>query len=469
LIMKYSEAISFLSRLERFGIKLGLTRIKQLLADLGNPQQKLKVIHIAGTNGKGSVAAMVAYILQAAGFQVGLFTSPHLLDWRERFAIFESNGISFIAKKEFSLCFQKIKPIINRFKKQKNSPTVFEVLTALAFDYFAKKQLDFAIMEVGLGGRLDATNVGKPLVSVITNIGLEHKEYLGDTLEMIAGEKAGIIKKRGIVVTAEGAPVPLKIIKKKCKIKSAKLIQIGKDIKINSYRLFKKELASSEIIPSLNRKGKKLHFKGKTLTKFITSLSVKGLRGNYPNLELSLPGKHQAVNAATAIGTVECLIFSGIEISSQVIRSGLKSVYWPARFELISTRPTVLLDGAHNPGGAYAAARTIKEIDSYRELLVIFGCLKDKDYEGMLKRLLPLVSQIIITKPHSDRSLDPFIIAQAIKKYGVPFFVREKIKEALKFTLKKAKADDVVFIAGSLYLAGEVKRYLIQSMGKRCD
>ena len=434
-MMNYSEATSLLSGLERFGIRLGLERIKELLAYLGHPEGRLKIIHVAGTNGKGSTAAMIASILRASGFRVGRFTSPHLVDWRERLAVLEGKEVSFISKRKFSSGIERLKPPISRLQKEENSPTIFEVLTALALYHFAGKKLDFAVMEVGLGGRLDATNVVKPLVSVITNVALEHQEYLGDTKEKIAGEKAGVIKKGGIVVSAESAPALLKIIEKKCKTKSAGLIRIGKDIEIFSYQL--------QVL------------KGK----FTSSFTVKGLKGLYVNLELSLAGEHQALNAATAIGAVESLSFSGIEIPPQAIRKGLKSVYWPARLEAISRKPAVLIDGAHNPAAAEAAAKTLKQANGYRELLLIIGCLKDKDIDGMLKVFLPLSSCIIATKPANSRALEPGIIAQKVRKYGRRCLVKRNVKEALNYASGKARVEDLIFVTGSFYLAGEIKKF----------
>ncbi len=440
--MRYIEAVHFLSRFERFGIKLGLKRIKELLAFLDNPQDKVKIIHVTGTNGKGSVSSMIAYILRASGFRVGLFTSPHLVDWRERFMVFDGTGVSFISKKEFSEGLERLKPVLIRLKKERKNPTLFELLTALAFDYFARQKLDFAVMEVGLGGRLDATNVGTPLVSIITNISLEHQQYLGNNLKAIAGEKAAIIKKQGVVVTGETKPVPLKVIKAKCRDKSARLIQVGKDVKITSYR-FKS-------------------FRGK----FNVYLDIMGLNNFYRNLELSLIGKHQAFNAATAVSAVESLIFYGIKISPRAIRTGLKTVNWPARFELIAKKPLVFLDGAHNPGAASAVVKTIKEVDSFRELFLVFGCLKDKDYKGMLESFLPLASEVIITRSRNNRSLEPSIISRQVKEYGVPFVIQRNPVEALKLAFKKAKTGDFIFITGSLYLAGEIKRYLLRFKGK---
>ena len=434
-MMNYSEATSLLSSLKNFGIKLGLERIRELLAYLGHPEEQLKIIHVAGTNGKGSVAAMTASILQASGFRVGRFTSPHLADWRERLAVLEGKDLSFISRREFCSGIERLKPPINQLQKEKNSPTVFEVLTALALYYFAGKEMDFAIMEVGLGGRLDATNVVKPLVSVITNVALDHQEYLGDTKEKIAREKAGIIKKGGIVVSAETVPAVSKIIEERCKAKSARLIRIGQDVKILSCQL--------QVLRE----------------KFAVSFTVKGLKGLYSNLELSLAGEHQALNAATAIGAVESLSFSGIKIPPQAIRKGLKSVYWPARLEVISKKPVVLIDGAHNPAAAEAVAKTLKQLkqmNGYRELFLIIGCLKDKDIDGMLKVFLPLSSRIIATKPANSRVLDPGIIAQKVRNYGRKCLIKREINEALNYVSGEARVEDLVLITGSLYLAGEI-------------
>ena len=435
---EFSNGVSQLARLQRFGIKLGLERIKEMAAFLGHPEKGLKIIHVAGTNGKGSAAAMVAYILEAAGFRVGLFTSPHLADWQERLAILKGKGLSFISKKEFAEGIEKARPVISKLKREKNGPTVFEALTALAFDYFAAKKVDFAVMEVGLGGRLDATNIGNPLVSVITNVSLEHTEYLGKTKERIAKEKAGIIKGGGVVISTEKDPKILEIIKGRCKRKKVKFIKVGKDIKILSFRIIQP--------------------KGKSPKSWGGVITVKGLKGIYSNLKLSLGGEYQAENAAIAIGAVESLSFFGIEIHRQAIRRGLESVYWPGRLELISTRPMVLLDGAHNPSAAVAVAKTLKKLRGYKESFLIFGCLKDKDADGILKAFLPLVNRVVITQPQNSRALAAKIISQNLNKYGRSGVVKGRVKEALKYALNQAKIKDLILITGSLYLAGEVAR-----------
>ncbi len=332
--------------LEKFGINLGLDRIIYLLDKLGNPHQKFKSIHIAGTNGKGSTAAMLASILKEAGYKVGLYTSPHLFDYRERIKI---NGKD-ISKKDFQEGSRRVKKVAKGMRGRRGQPTIFEVLTAVAFWHFAKKRVDYAIVEVGMGGRLDATNVLNPLVSIITNISYEHTKVLGKTLAKIAGEKAAIIKPCVPVITAEDKAEPLGVIEKACRKNGSLLFEVGKKKKAVS----RKQLAVS----------------GKLL------------------------GEHQKVNAMCALSA---LLLADIKVSKSAIRRGLQEVDWPGRFQILSKKPLIIVDGAHNPAGMNALRVTIEEMFP-QKFAVIFGCQKDKDYKKMLKELNPITKETIFTR-----------------------------------------------------------------------
>jgi len=391
--MKYP----YLDSLEKFGMNLGLERISYLLEKLGNPHLKFKSIHVAGTNGKGSTCAMAASILKEAGYKVGLYTSPHLFDYTERIKV---NGKD-IARKEFRQGLSLVKQLAGEpeteslgslSKKEPRihsqvpcEPTVFEVLTALAFWYFAKKKVDYAVVEVGLGGRLDATNVLTPQVSVITNIDLEHTEILGKTLAKIAGEKAAIIKPGVPVVTAETKREPLAVVKKKAEEEGSLLTAVsGKQIAVSS----------------------------------------------------QLPGEHQKLNAACAVAAVR---LSGAKVTKTQLKNGLKKAEWPARFQIVSKKPLIIVDGAHNPAGAKVLAATLKKLYPRTKFTVIYGCQKTKDFKGCLKHLKPVIARLIKTRSSHPEASEGISLKQAFERWDK--------KEPL-------------LITGSLFLVADALRFL---------
>ncbi|OGC12304.1 hypothetical protein A3K48_07625 [candidate division WOR-1 bacterium RIFOXYA12_FULL_52_29] len=343
--MRKSVAVEkYLSSLEKFGVNLGLERIAALLGKLGNPQLKVQTIHVAGTNGKGSTCAMIAAILKEAGYKVGLYTSPHLISYNERFKINdrEISGPDLAAG---------IKTVRLAADKLADKPTVFEVLTAVAFWYFAKEKVDYAVIEVGMGGRLDATNVISPLVSVITNVELEHTTVLGRTLAKIAVEKGGIIKPGVPVVTAEKKADVLTVLAHQAGREQSLLVQIG------------------------------------TVGK---------------GFETNLVGAHQKANAACAVAAVR---LAGIVADKKAIIAGLKKVRWPARFQVIKKRPLTIIDGAHNPSGIMTLVDTLGSEFPGRKFVFIFGAQQDKETGPMLDSLRPLAEEIIITRSsHQDSS-----------------------------------------------------------------
>jgi len=407
---------AYLDSLNVDTMRFGLTAITALLSRLGNPQNSYKTILIAGTNGKGSTAAMTSSILCSAGYKVGLYTSPHLVDVRERIVI---NGKK-ISLKEFNRTIAYVKD------KKEQLVTYFEFLTAVAYVYFQRQKVDIAVLEVGLGGRLDATNVCKPMVSVITNIAFDHIDYLGNTLDSIAREKAGIIKQKGVCITAAKQKKVLEVLKNVCLRRRAKLYCLNSDIKI---------------------KKQKDGF-----------LNYQGLYRNLKNLKIPLQGDHQLSNAALALAAIELCAKKGFNIADTAIYAGLKNTHWEARLEVLQNQPLFLLDGAHNPAGISVLCRSFKKGFSYRRLILIFGALADKDYRRMLQKIVPLASIIILTQLKTKRAVPVNDIMETVKKMGYPAIVTENVKQAIERAQALAKKQDLICATGSFYLAGEVKQ-----------
>lgn len=414
--MKKFDPSAYLTGLNIDVMRFGLETIAELLSRLGNPQNDYKTILIAGTNGKGSTATMTASILESAGYKVGLYTSPHLVDVRERIVI---NGKK-IPRKDFDQIIADIK------EKTKKPLTYFELLTAAAFVFFQRRKVDIAVLEVGLGGRLDATNVCKPLVSIITNIAFDHMAYLGNTLESITREKAGIIKQNGICVTAAKQKKVLQVLKNICSRRKAKLYRLGSDIKIVKQK-----------------------------NSFFAYL---GLYRELSGLTISLQGEHQLANAALALAAIELSEKKGLIIDNDAIRAGLKNAYLNARMEVLQKEPLFLLDGAHNPAGISVLCRALKKDFSYRRLILIFGTLADKDYRQTLKKIAPLAQKIIITKLKTNRAMSPDNIRIILDKMGYAAVMTENVNQSIKMAQALAGKEDLICATGSLYLAGEVKQ-----------
>ena len=414
--MNKLESSAYLASLNIDKMRFGLKAITELLARLGNPQNSYKTILIAGTNGKGSTAAMTSSILSSAGYKVGLYTSPHLVDVRERIVI---NGEK-ISLKEFN---QTIADVKDRIQPP---VTYFEFLTAVAFVYFQRQKVDIAVLEVGLGGRLDATNVCKPLVSVITNIAFDHTDYLGNTLNSIAREKAGIIKQKGICITAAKQKKVVDVLRDVCQRRRAKFYCLGRDIKIKKQK-----------------------------DGFFT---YQGFNRNLKNLKIPLQGDHQLSNAALALAAIELCEKKGFSIADTAIYAGLKNTHWEARLEVLQNQPLFLLDGAHNPAGISVLCRTLKKDFSYRRLILIFGSLADKDYRRMLQKIIPLTSIIILTQLKTKRAVSVNDIMETVKKMGYPAIVTENVKQAIERAQAMANKQDLICATGSFYLAGEIKQ-----------
>ena len=419
--MNITDPYTYLAGLNIDSMRFGLEAITELLKLLGNPQNSYKSILIAGTNGKGSTASMAASILHSAGYKVGLYTSPHLINVRERIVV---NGKK-ITKSEFS----RIVADVRRGRKQ--PVTYFEFLTAVAFLYFQRQQVDIAVLEVGLGGRLDATNVCKPIVSVITNIGLDHTAYLGSSLTAIAGEKAGIIKQNGICITAAKQKQVLEVLSCVCLERRAKLYSLGSDIKIKKQK--------------------------------DGLLSYQGLNRNLKDLPLPLRGRHQFSNAALAVAAVELCAKNGFQIDDDAISRGLASTQWDARLEILQHNPLFLLDGAHNPAGMRVLCQALKKDYSYRRLVFIFGALADKNYREMLRIILLLSPKIIITQLKAPRAVSVADLERVLNERGYPVIVTENVTKAIERAKAIAGGRDLICAAGSLYLVGEVKQIFPQT------
>jgi dihydrofolate synthase / folylpolyglutamate synthase len=405
-----------LDGLGRFEIRLSLDPISRFLERLDNPQNTYGTVLIGGTNGKGSIAAMVASALSHGGFRVGLYTSPHLIDVRERIRI---DG-EMISRDEMEAWIERIKA------HSTEDLTYFEILTAVAFLYFQQREVDIAILEVGMGGRLDATNVVSPLVSVVSNISLDHTEYLGRRLEEIAWEKGGIIKNSGVCITAVKQRPLQKLLKEICRTRGATIYSLGREIMID------------------------MHPDG--------SFSYAGIGMKYDNIICPLKGKHQIENAALALGVIDVLAMKGFPVVYDAVFKGIHDVKWEGRLEVISRRPTVLLDGAHNAGGASALAMALREEFSYKQLIFVFGVLKDKNYKAMLKKLLPLGDRLILTSPDTERAMPPEALLPVAKKYLEGIEIVKNSREAMKRALSVADQNDLVCVTGSLYLVGEIRK-----------
>ncbi|HXB60032.1 MAG TPA: folylpolyglutamate synthase/dihydrofolate synthase family protein [Candidatus Acidoferrales bacterium] len=399
--MKYSEAIQFLYSLRLFGAKFGLENTLKLAALAGEPQKKLRFIHVAGTNGKGSTCAMLESIYRAAGLRVGLFTSPHLVSFRERIQI----GRQWIPEKEVVRLVDKFRVWLEQFPKD-HHPTFFEVITVMALEFFSDHACDVVIWETGLGGRLDATNIVTPLASVITNIALDHQQWLGDTLDKIAAEKAGIIKPGIPVVTATDEPSALAVIKKTAKEKKAPLTTVAKS-KLEA------ELAGA----------------------------------------LSLSGEHQRHNAALALATVE-ILQKQIPVTKPQIIAGLHYVEWPGRLQLMETDgKRILLDGAHNVAGAKALRDAIEKNFPTDDRTLILGILDDKDWRQICELLAPIAETILAVPVLSNRTAKPKELAGVCRTANPA--AKVSVCDSLDEAFQKMPLNHLTIVAGSLYLVGE--------------
>ncbi len=432
----YKNILKYLYGLQRHGIRPGLERIASLLSNLGDPQRAYQSIHVAGTNGKGSTSAMLESILIEAGLSIGLYTSPHLVRFSERIRV---NG-TLIPDRDVI----RVASIVKKASEGlKDEPTFFEFTTAMAFVYFKEKKVDLAVLEAGMGGRLDATNVVTPLVSVITNVGLDHMEYLGDDIRKIAREKAGIIKKNIPVVTACEEPGAIREITLSSRKKGSPLHILKKDFRTKD-------------TPAMHR--------GRNPR---DAFDYHGIRKNISGLELNLKGRHQCKNAACAIAALEIIASAGVAVSEGAVRKGLKKVLWPARVEVIKKKPLLILDAAHNPAGA----RTLREALlglRFKRLLLVLGIMADKDIDGILKELAPMAEIVFLTVPRTERAAGPDILLEKLAPYNKKAVTVSSVARACDEALSEAKGADAVCVTGSIFTVGEAKKYLEKRFKKAC-
>lgn len=423
-MMTYTEAEEFIKKSYDKEIRLGLDRIAALLDKLGNPQESLKFIHVAGTNGKGSVCMMTAGILERAGYRTGLFTSPVISDYREQFCI---NG-EMITKADFARLAQLVK---QGCEEMPDPPSEFEKATALAFLYFKESHCDFVVLEVGMGGTDDATNViATPEVAVIMPIDYDHMGFLGNTMTEIAEKKAGIIKEAGTVVTAGQKEAVMKVLKERCRQQKASLFPTS--------------------VSEITRKGKSL--KGQFFD-----------YKDYQGIELSLLGDHQCENAAVVLEIIDCLRTKGYDISRTAVYEGLRNAHWPGRFEVISDHPFFILDGAHNPNGIYALRQNLQVYFPGEKFIFLVGILRDKDYQEMLRQMIPLADGFVTIAPDNPRAMSAHACAKAIRACGYEGEILEPTDtgKAVAAAIRLAESKDTGVCAfGSLYSVGHIKAVL---------
>ncbi|MBI3803388.1 MAG: bifunctional folylpolyglutamate synthase/dihydrofolate synthase [Nitrospirae bacterium] len=419
--MPYADAIDYLYRLQWHGIQPGLERMERLLSLLSHPEKQYRSVHIGGTNGKGSTAATVAEVLKRGGYRVGLYTSPHLIDFSERIRL---SGKPIPAGEIVRLTGLIRARIAQEAPELQASLTFFEFTTVIAFLYFAEQKIDLAVVEVGLGGRFDATNLLAPMVSAITQIDLDHERYLGTTVLQIAAEKAGIIKLRTPLVTGAVQPEVLSLFEEEARSKEAPLIRVDREITVEGER------------PS----------------RFI----YRGVRERV--VSSPLLGRHQIRNAAISIGVIEQLQKQGIAVPEEAILEGVRRVRWSGRLEMIRKEPLILLDGAHNPAGARALADFLSGVDPERRgrHWLIVGIMRDKNISEILSPLLPWADEIVLTRPEIERAAEPDLLIASLPP-SLHATIREQIPDAIAHVESLLTPSDTLVITGSLYTVGEAK------------
>jgi dihydrofolate synthase/folylpolyglutamate synthase len=462
--MTYRDALDYIYSLTNFEITpigtyssktLDLTRVERLLAALGAPQTRFKSVHVAGTKGKGSTCAMLESALRAAGHRTGLYTSPHLHTFRERIRV----AGAMISQYAVAARVEKIKPLADAVP----GITTFEVMTALAFDYFAARGVEIAIIEVGLGGRLDATNVILPLVSVITSLSFDHTAILGNTLAQIAREKAGIIKANVPVVCAPQRDEATSVIEQVAREQNAPLIAI------NSALEFQVSGSKFQVVP------KQQNLKSQQF--ILNHTAPKNLQPSTSNLQpstfnLPLLGKHQLTNAATALAAIETLRQQGIAISVEAVREGLATVKWQGRFEILARHPFLIVDGAHNADSARQLVETIRSLFPRSRIHFIFGASSDKDIAGMFDELLPGAASLILTRSQHPRAAAPAQLSDIARARGNSRLLigdSRDLAAALHHARQHASRGDVICVTGSLFVVADARAALLAERGARVE
>ncbi len=427
--MDYQQALTYIHQISVFRstTTLGLSRIQELLKRMGNPQKKVKCIHVAGTNGKGSACAMLQSILTENGYCTGLYTSPHLISYKERYQI---DGVC-ISEERFAqeVCFIK-QYYTQMIEEGLEAPTLFEFLTAMCFHYFATEAVDILILEVGLGGLCDATNVIEtPLLCLIMSIGMDHMEFLGNDLEQIAIEKAGIIKENIPVVLYPQKNLVYNRIVEICNHKKASLYDLQSDVNIN------------------------IHLQN--LEKTLFSVSTKYFKHT---IHLNLLGDYQIQNSITVLLACHVLKQNGLDLTEKQILTGIQKSHWQGRMELVHHHPIVLLDGAHNTDGICMLCQSIKKYFKHQKITLLLGILNDKEHQKMIQKILPLVNIVVLTEPQSNRKLNINDLEKEISHKKI--FKNAQVTEAYQTALSVTAKKDVIICCGSLYMIGEIKNYI---------
>jgi len=443
--MTYKQAIAYIESFVNYEKvscwsykkSLKLERLRDFLSCIGNPHESLFVVHVAGSKGKGSTCASIAYILRAAGFVTGLYTSPHLVSFRERIRILKPGKLAgddfegMIPPSQLIATIERLAPSINRFCRQSRFGPLsfFEVYTAVAFEYFRQRHVDCVVLETGMGGRLDATNVVASPVQVITSLSYEHTDKLGTTLAAIAYEKAGIIKPGALVVTAPQKQEALRVIEATCRRLGSRLWRFGEEITV------------------VREQGRKF--------------SVVTEKHRYTGLRTRLEGEHQIENAAVAVAAVEALRRRGVLIRNAAVRAGLSATVWPGRCEIIARQPFVVLDGAHNSASSACLRTVLEKYAMNRRRILVIGVSDDKDIAGICRHLVPSMDTVIVTRSQNPRAASCARIEEVIRKMihpGCAVVSTDSVRQAKKTAFRLARKRDMIIVTGSLFVVGEFRR-----------
>lgn len=427
--MNYDEAMEFIENTGKFSINLGLQRVERLCKLMGNPEKKLKIIHIAGTNGKGSTTTFISSILMEQGYRVGIYTSPYIERFTERIRINNEE----ISRNDIAGLVSELEPLIDKVVGEGlDHPTEFEIITACALKYFEESKVDYVVLEVGLGGRFDATNVIDPLLSVITTISMDHVNILGDTLSKIAFEKAGIIK--------EGIPVVV----------------------------YPQEKEAMDVILDVAKSRNSRICKVEDLSYEIVSNTIDGVVYNttgimeYKNIRLNMLGDYQVLNSLTALRSVEVLRGLGVEIEDRAIYNGLEEARWPGRFEVLRRNPFIVLDGGHNEQGIDALVKSCKRYFDGKNINIVCGMLRDKNYRDMVGKLASMGSKFVTVEPNNPRAMTAGELKEVVEGFGREAAEAKNIREAVELGLKITSKDEVLVFCGSLYMIGEARTILME-------
>lgn len=430
--MNYTEAINYIKETAKFGSKLGLERTEKILELLGNPHKKIKTIHVAGTNGKGSTTAMLTNILIHSGYKVGCYISPYIEEFEERIQINNKN----IPKEELAHIVTEVSKVVTEVELLGfGNPTEFEIITCAGFLYFYEKNVDFAVVEVGLGGRLDSTNVINPILSIIGSISFDHMQYLGNTIEEIAFEKGGIIKSNTKVVLYPQEDSVTKVIEDICNVRKSPLVKVRRE---DATFVGVKDFKDKDIIQNI-----------KVMTK----------NNNY-HIDLALLGTHQVQNCNVVINSLEALMEMGINITKESILSGLREVKWPGRLEIMKRDPLVVMDGAHNIDGIKKLSESIDTYFKYKKLVLIIGILADKQVDEMINVICPKADMIIAVTPHSERAELSEALKEKVQLCNKNCEAIMDYEEAYKRALSYCDEDTLLIISGSLYMVGDMRKII---------